>query len=119
VLNVICFHYRQYFTESFDRNLVFKVRRLKNMSATRTERLLLRFIENNNMDVGFQNRLIGNRTILMGKATTIVPGEEELIVTFYSDGAYEFDEYDVEAVRVLLTYSDIALQHLTFIKYYE
>lgn len=115
VMEVICYHYREYFTNSFDRNLSYRIRSQVGNEFSRSEHQLLGYIQNEGQDVGFQNRIIGNRTLLLGVATTMVPEEEELVLSFQSDGDYEFDDYDVEAIRALIKYGDIVLQHLYFI----
>lgn len=113
VMNVISYHYRSYFTKNFHRNLNFKIQPLNESELSRSEHQLLKYITKENIDVGFQNRLLGNRTLLIGIATSIVE-KEKLLLTFHSDNNYEFDEYDVEAIRSLIKYGDILLQHLYF-----
>lgn len=115
VMEVICYHYRDYFTINFDRVLSYKIKSHKNSDISHSEGQLLGYIKRNGENVGFQNRITGKRTLLLGIATTMVPGEEEIVLSFQSDNNYEFDEYDVEAIRALIKYGDIVLQHLYFI----
>jgi len=66
VMNVISYHYRSYFTKNFHRNLNFKIQPLNKSELSRSEHQLLKYITKENVDVGFQNRLLGNRTLLIG-----------------------------------------------------
>ncbi|WP_343751075.1 hypothetical protein [Lentibacillus halophilus] len=116
VLEVLCDHYREYFTESFNRDLSYKIFSLKEIRFSHSERQLLKYMNRHDQDVSFQNRLVGDRTLLIGITKKMVTNDKELVLIFRSDKDYEFDEYDAEAIKMLMKYGDIIVQHLYFIR---
>jgi len=120
LLEKICYNYQEYFTRSFGQNLSYEVKTVNQGQFSKPELQVLRYIVETKTDVGFQNRLLKSNTLIMGVSASEVLAEiareSDVVVTFWSDKGYLFDEYDVEAIRALMKYGDIALQHIYTIK---
>ncbi|SFL92873.1 hypothetical protein [Salibacterium qingdaonense] len=117
VLIELCQRYQEYFTRAFDIQLSYSIKTEEEL--THQERQLLSFMENKETTVGFQNRMIGNRTLLIAAAHSSFEQNLPMYLSFLSDSDYEFDDYDVEAIRALIEYADIVLDNVHLVLAFE